>query len=315
MDIPVKLLKKNLPKQRTQGQNKPAEPVPAGDVDSEAAIFMQAMQGMVTKKAGASGKKSFMPVSDDAAEAQAACFPLKERRAFKKMQKSAQAAAPAVDSSAAAVSTTLPTPNTPTKLSIKEAMNDSPVDAGDNDFALAMRTVEPLKGKGREIMPEVLPAELVPGMSLQDLLEGEIVFDVALNGENVQGHVVGLDEKTVLKLVSGQYSPEARLDLHGLNASQAFQSLVPFFRSAWHKGLRSVIVVTGRGLNSPTGMAVLRDKLHSWLTQEPFNRVVIAFSTARPCDGGTGSMYVLLRKFRKKHKVHWQRTPADSDLF
>lgn len=184
----------------------------------------------------------------------------------------------------------------------------------ENAFALAMRTVQPLKGKGRDVLPPVVAMDATVLQNTTPLAK-DIVFDVHMSGESVQGQVVGLDSKMLTSLASGSQSPEARLDLHGMNAAQAFQALVPFFKSSWHKGLRIIIVVTGRGINSPTGMAVLRQKLAAWLTQAPFNQVVMAFSTAQPCDGGTGSMYVLLRKFRKKHPVCWERTPVDSDIF
>lgn len=60
---------------------------------------------------------------------------------------------------------------------------------------------------------------------------------------------------------------------------------------------------------------MLRGKLQTWLTQEPFKRVVLAFCTAQPHDGGPGSVYVLLRKYRKKGRVYWERLPADADLY
>ena len=76
-----------------------------------------------------------------------------------------------------------------------------------------------------------------------------------------------------------------------------------------------MLVVPGRGRNSPDGQGVLRGKLQTWLTQEPFKRVVLAFCTAQPHDGGPGSVYVLLRKYRKKGRVYWERLPADADLY
>ena len=184
-------------------------------------------------------------------------------------------------------------------------------------FYRAMREVRPLAGKGRDVAPLVEPSASITRSEniLQDFMDGKLEFALSLTGEYLEGYVVGLDELTMNKLRSGQYSPEAHLDLHGLNALQAFQALLGFFRSAWYKGMRAVLVVPGRGRNSQDGIAILRDKLQSWLTQEPFKRVVLAFCTARPVDGGPGSVYVLLRKYRKKGKIHWERMPADPDLF
>lgn len=185
-------------------------------------------------------------------------------------------------------------------------------------FAEAMRNVTPLTGKGRDIPqePDQNPGSPSEGRNpLQDFIEGKLEFALSNTNEYVEGHVVGLDLATVGKLQSGSLSPEACLDLHGLNAQQAFQRLVGFMRNAYLRTQRTVLIVTGRGLNSPNGIPVLRYEVQTWLTQEPLRRVTLAFCTALPCDGGAGALYVLLRKFRKKlGKVHWDRTPLDPDL-
>lgn len=193
--------------------------------------------------------------------------------------------------------------------------------AEERSFFQAMRDVTPLTRKGREILPEAPPvvAQSVPEQRetnpLQDFMEGKLEFALAFTDEYVEGHVVGLDLLTVGKLQAGQFSPESHIDLHGLNAQQAFHALVGFFRASYLKGYRTLLVVPGRGRNSPNGMPVLKDKLQSWFTQEPFRRVILAFCTAKPADGGAGALYVLLRKFRKDHgKVYWERKPSDPDL-
>jgi len=186
-------------------------------------------------------------------------------------------------------------------------------------FLKAMGDVIPLAGKGREVPPPPpLPAVSPQTVSnpLQDLVDGKVEFALSETDEYMEGHVVGLDLLTVGRLQARQYSPEVHIDLHGLNSEQAFHNLVNFFRSAYHKGVRTALVVTGRGLNSPNAMPVLRSKVGRWLTQEPFKRVVLAFCTAKREDGGTGALYVLLRKFRKNSgKVRWDALPADPDLF
>ena len=196
-----------------------------------------------------------------------------------------------------------------------------PVQHEDDDetaaFLAAMGTVSPLTGGGRDVAPAPAPATPPPHgeLSLQDFMDGKLEFALTFSDEYFEGHVVGLDQMILNKLRAGGLSPEAHLDLHGLNAMQAFEALRGFFKGSWYKGLRTVLVVPGRGRNSPDGMGVLREKLQSWLTQDPFKRVVLAFCTAQPHDGGPGSVYVLLRKYRKKGRIYWERMPADSDLY
>ncbi len=215
--------------------------------------------------------------------------------------------------------TTQPTmqPTMQELLQAEEAMATGQDGAGMDAFFTAMKGVNPLQGKGRDIAPEVQPA--VSSEQGQDvfalMLEKKLEFSLALKGEYIEGHVVGLDELTMNNLRAGVYSPEAHLDLHGLNAMQAYTAMVGFFKGSWFKGLRTLLLIPGRGKNSPNGISVLREKVQLWLTQEPFKRVVLAFCTAQPVDGGPGTVYVLLRKYKKKGKVCWERLPSDPDLY
>ncbi|MEG1610450.1 MAG: Smr/MutS family protein, partial [Bilophila sp.] len=144
----------------------------------------------------------------------------------------------------------------------------------DDDLAFfsALKGVTPLAGRGREVLPELpIPVPVfVEESPQQDFMDTKLEFALACTSDYMEGHVIGLDLMTVGKLQAGQCSPEAHLDLHGMNAQQAFQALVGFFRGAYLKGLRTLLVVPGRGLNSPQGVSILRDKLQDWLTQEPF---------------------------------------------
>jgi DNA-nicking Smr family endonuclease len=57
-----------------------------------------------------------------------------------------------------------------------------------------------------------------------------------------------------------------------------------------------VLVVHGRGLHSKDQVPVLKEALKRWMQTARFARHVLAFTSARPPDGGTGAVYVLLRK-------------------
>ncbi len=200
------------------------------------------------------------------------------------------------------------------------AASDAPVMPPDDDAAVfleRMGEVTPLAVKGRSVLPPRHPTPSSPAVNdnMASLMENKLEFSVSFTDEYFEGHIVGLDMMTIEKLRSGQFSPEAHLDLHGLNSFQAFESLRGFMRSCWFKSLRSVLVIPGRGHNSLNGIGILRNKLQTWLTQEPFKRVVLAFCTAQPSDGGAGGVYVLLRKYRKKGKIYWERMPMDEDLY
>ena len=65
---------------------------------------------------------------------------------------------------------------------------------------------------------------------------------------------------------------------------------------AHQSGQRCVLIVHGRGLNSKDQVPVLKHRLTTWLTRGSWARLVLAFTSARPCDGGAGALYVLLRR-------------------
>ena len=182
-------------------------------------------------------------------------------------------------------------------------------------FLYAMEGIVPLKGKERVFKERVTAPVVVPEEPIAELLERTFEFQLVSRDEYVEGSIAGLDVGTLEKLKNGGFSPEAHLDLHGFTVSGACEALRTFMRDAWYKGLRTVLLIPGRGLNSLGGFAILRAKLTQWLTQEPFRRVVLAFCTALPADGGPGSIYVLLRRYKKKGHVYWERTPLDSELF
>lgn len=187
------------------------------------------------------------------------------------------------------------------------------------DFFSAITGTLPLNSKGRDVPLKPEPPALPvtdPRHPLQDFIEGKVEFSVASTNEYAEGHVLGLDLMIVSQLQSRQFSPEAHIDLHGLNCEQAFQNLVGFFRNSYYKGVRTVLVVTGRGLNSLNGVPVLRFRVQQWFTQDPFKRVVLAFCTAKQEDGGAGAFYVLLRRHKKSYgKIRWDVMPSDPDLY
>ncbi|MBO4368537.1 MAG: Smr/MutS family protein [Desulfovibrio sp.] len=199
---------------------------------------------------------------------------------------------------------------------MQEALHPHLTDDEMRAFYKAVDGSSPLKEGGRVVIPNQDPK---PPTSVKDsmaqLLEGKLEFELLCRDEYFEGHIAGLDQLTVDKLRCGALSPEDHLDLHGCTAAEAYDALRSFIKSSWYKGLRTLLVIPGRGRNSLDGIAVLRNKLQLWLTQEPLKRVVLAFCTAQPQDGGPGSVYVLLRHYRKKGRIYWERLPMDTDLY
>jgi len=101
---------------------------------------------------------------------------------------------------------------------------------------------------------------------------------------------IGID--VVRKLRRGVWVLQDEIDLHGLRSDGARERLADFIRDSARNGLRCIRVVHGKGLGSPGREPVLKAKVKSWLVQRS---EVLAFTHARPSDGGHGALIVLLK--------------------
>ncbi|MFC3105528.1 Smr/MutS family protein [Salinisphaera aquimarina] len=105
----------------------------------------------------------------------------------------------------------------------------------------------------------------------------------------------GVQLSVMRKLRRGQYRCQAEIDLHGMVVDVARHCLAVFLREALDRDYRCVRVVHGKGLRSGNRGPVLKVKVEGWLRQRD---EVLAYCSARATDGGTGAVYVLLRRAR-----------------
>ncbi|KTD20550.1 Smr domain protein, DNA mismatch repair protein-like protein [Legionella lansingensis] len=102
--------------------------------------------------------------------------------------------------------------------------------------------------------------------------------------------------KRLRELKSGQIQWDSRLDLHGLRPNIAKETLIKFILQQSASGHRCLLIIHGKG--SHHGEApVLKNLVNHWLRQFP---QVLAFSSALARDGGSGALYVLLKRQREK---------------
>ena len=171
----------------------------------------------------------------------------------------------------------------------------------------ALRDVRPLggprhapppskRGPNRAVVTE--DAEVLAELS--DLIAGQREFDITETEEYVEGARAGLDPRLIVRLRRGEFPVQAHLDLHGMTQPDSKEALTQFIQESVRKSLRTVLVVPGRGLGSPGGRPVLKHAVVQWLSHGTLSGYVLGFVTARACDGGTGALYVLLRRDRRK---------------
>lgn len=177
-----------------------------------------------------------------------------------------------------------------------------PGDSGDDArlFREAVRDVKPL-GRSAESAyqssrrPRRRPAaQFTRADRLAVLVESlhEDVNDPALaGGEELVFHRAGVQATVLRKLRRGDYRVQGEIDLHGLTMAEAKQALREFLAHALMRRWRCVRIVHGKGLRSGHRGPVLKGMVGAMLRKVG---PVLAYVSARPVDGGTGAIYVLL---------------------
>lgn len=124
------------------------------------------------------------------------------------------------------------------------------------------------------------------------------------------GRAAGLDRRTAERLRRGQLPIDGRLDLHGWTQDEAHRALCGFIESAHAAGQRCLLVITGKGVRARTddpddphgrGRAVpgvLQAAVPNWLNQPSLRPLILGFAGAQPKHGGSGALYVLLKRKR-----------------
>ena len=127
-------------------------------------------------------------------------------------------------------------------------------------------------------------------LQLEELVKSGKGFVVADTDEYVEGTGYNVNRTIVKRLHSGQYAIQAHIDLHGQSVESARILFDQFFKESIATHKRMILIIHGSGLSSPA------DPVVQWLTTGPWRKWVMAFASARLCDGGAGATYVLLRR-------------------
>lgn len=175
-----------------------------------------------------------------------------------------------------------------------------PDDDSDEDrqaFRDAMHGVRPLppvdtvdRGERPRPVPRFSKAD--EGAVLGESLASDPHVAELETGEELLYLRAGANPRLLRKLRRGQYRIAAEADLHGLNERQAGDAIREFLAEARRAGWQCVRIIHGKGLRSGPGGPVLKAKTASVLRRRDD---VLAFASARPADGGTGAVLVLLR--------------------
>lgn len=171
--------------------------------------------------------------------------------------------------------------------------------ADDDDFRSAMADVQPRTASDRVPPPRIRPStrprqsEADERAVMDELLDyGMFEPELIESGDTLSYRGPGLQDTVWRKLRRGGYRVRAELDLHGMNRGDARLAVSDFLAECQSRDARCVRIIHGKGNRSPNTGPVIKTLLDSWLRRR---QDVIAFCSARPHDGGTGAVYVLMR--------------------
>lgn len=128
---------------------------------------------------------------------------------------------------------------------------------------------------------------------MQSLLAELSEADLLETGEHLSYTQPGVQRSVLRKLKSGRYSIQSEIDLHGLTVNEARVELSDFLRSAQERRHLCIRVIHGKGRKNADRSPRLKPAVNQWLQR---NKHVLAFCSARMNDGGTGAVYVLLKR-------------------
>ena len=199
--------------------------------------------------------------------------------------------------------------NKPRKLRLSSSKKEEEVALWDEVANTVKRQVSsrispvalPAKTPKKRVLPKKTPANAKKSLNLHnktipktDTANSGLVTGPANLSQAVYA---GIDRSSAKKLQKGKMVLEARIDLHGLSQFAAYQRLQHFIQKSRQEGLRTILVITGKG---KAGRGVLRENVPQWLSESPLSEAIIAFGASRPQDGGAGALYVRLKRARER---------------
>ena len=130
---------------------------------------------------------------------------------------------------------------------------------------------------------------------LKESLEVSLEIEDLQPGDSLSFCRSGIQKSIFKKLKKGQYSIDAELDLHGHTLPEAQAALTKFIQYSRENNIRCIRIIHGKGYGSSNKGPKLKPMVNKWLQQR---NEILAFCSAKPNDGGTGAIYVLLKSLR-----------------
>jgi DNA-nicking Smr family endonuclease len=162
------------------------------------------------------------------------------------------------------------------------------------------KTTDAERAEFVEAFKESRPMKPAPKKAAKKVTKAELLAPRKLAG--------GLDGNTADRLRKGAMEPDRRIDLHGMTEAVAHRALLTFLRNAQRNGAKLALVVTGKGARAPDPYApfdlelemrsrgVLKSMVPRWFREPEFAALIADHRSAHLRHGGSGALYVYLKK-------------------
>ena len=180
----------------------------------------------------------------------------------------------------------------------EKTLKETPPEPPENIFLAAVKNARPLNIDvpfTEKTYPKPIAKQFIRDekQALKDSLSDDFYPAHELeSGEELLYLRTGQSPDVLSKLRRGFWVVQAQIDLHGLISDEAREYVAEFLNLCKKRNIRCVRIVHGKGLGSSNREPVLKHKLRNWLMQKD---EVIAYAQAKPEDGGSGAVIVLLK--------------------
>jgi DNA-nicking Smr family endonuclease len=163
------------------------------------------------------------------------------------------------------------------------------------------KTTKPMPGRLEELLEfeeeflheqEMAPSSSSPVSKPIPVADSDQNTDPARRGKGVHHP---LERPVKRKIARGRLALEARIDLHGMIQSEAHGMLLDFLMRAHERGMRHVLIITGKG-SSLGSEGALKRAVPLWFSKPEFRFLISSYEPAARHHGGEGALYVRLSR-------------------
>ena len=162
-----------------------------------------------------------------------------------------------------------------------------------NIFQQAMEDVTPLthdKVSLKSRPKKIKLRKTESSLDIADTLSDDFIPEC---GDFLEFMRPGVQKSLLKQMRNGKLPVEDYLDMHGYMRDAARKTLLAFIKTSQARNYKIICIVHGKGYHSEDGRPVLKAMVNKWLQNI---HEVLAFTSAQPKDGGTGAVYVLLKR-------------------